>query len=408
MSIIVQKFGGSSVANVECIQNVAKIIKAEFQKGNKVIAVVSAMFGTTDNLISLCDSIHKASDKMSASEYDAVISSGEQISAGLVAMALINNGIKAVSMNGWQIGLKTDDSYSKARILGLYNKEKILQKLNNGFVVVVPGFQGISSEQRTTTLGRGGSDASAIAIAISIGAARCDIYKDVKGVYTTDPRICENARKIDHLSHEEMLEMSSTGSKVLQTRAVEMAMRHNFPINVRSTFDLSDLGTIISGEKVKKNDIISGISHTAKELLFSINRISNFKDFFSILLESLILHNIEIDILVTNEYQDGDKSFGDISFSLLLTDLHRLKIVIDSMKKLFSFETKINDDVVKISIVGSEINEYSGIAGRLFKALGKYNVPVLSIGSSPIKISTIIPAHFSEFAIKTIHDEFFK
>lgn len=407
MSIIVQKFGGSSVADINCIKGVAEIAKKEMENGNQVVVIVSAMFGTTDNLLQMCENIKPPIDSQSASEYDVVISSGEQVTAGLLSLAIQSIGVKSVSMSNWQIQLKTDSNYTKSRILAVDNVDEIKKNLNLGKIVVIPGFQGVSQENRSTTLGRGGSDTSAIAIAISLGAERCDIYKDVKGVFTADPRVCKNAKKIDKLSHEEMLELSSTGSKVLQTRAVEIAMRHNFDINVRSTFDLSDKGTIISGRFSESNNVVSGISHTTKEAMFTISEIENFNQFLSVFLQNLKEKNIGIDMIVTNEYEKDGKTLNDLTFSVLQSELSRLELATSQASKIFKFNSNVNKDVVKISIVGLKMEKEHGVASRMFSALLKHKIDILAISTSSIKVSVLTPSYFCELALRIIHDEFF-
>ncbi len=407
MAIIVQKFGGSSLADINCIRGVAEIIKHEALKGNQVVAVVSAMFGNTDNLLQMCREIRPAIDNQAVSEYDVVISSGEQIAAGLVSLALQNIGIAAMSLVNWQIKLRTDSSHTKARIESLENANEILKILASGKVIIVPGFQGISKNDRITTLGRGGSDTSAIAIAIALSAERCDIYKDVDGVYTADPKICTKAKKIDHLSHEEMLELSSTGSKVLQTRAVEIAMRHNFDIYVRSTFKLDNKGTVISSKNIAKSNTICGISHTLKEVMFSITEIENFVAFFDIFLENLEKENIEIDMIINNEYEKNGLELGDLTFAVLDSEVLRLEKIIAKMKDLFKFQTTVNREVAKISIIGAKIDSEKGIAAKMFHVVSKHSIQTLAISTSNIKVSILVSSIFAELAIRVIHDEFF-
>lgn len=408
--IIVQKFGGSSVADVEKIQNVAKIVQKEKNNSNSVVVVVSAMFGETDRLLGLCGEIRKSVDSHAMAEYDSVVASGEQVSAGLLALALQDIGIKAVSMCGWQAGLKTDEFHMKARINSIESSEKMLDLLNNDYVVVVAGFQGIAETNRITTLGRGGSDASAVALAISLNANRCDIYKDVDGVYTTDPRVCSAAKKIDNLSLEEMLELSSTGSKVLQVRAVEMAMRYGMTICVRSTFDLEKPGTMITKNTNPENlSLIAGISHTVNESVITVKKIENIAEFYVTAFGKFLSSNIGTDMIIQNEYLENDKSITDMTFVVNKSEFDRMKVALDEVKTNCAFsDISVQDDVAKISIVGVNMKNSPGITSKMFIALAKVSINVICISTSDIKISIIVERKYMELAVRTLHEVFFE
>ena len=407
--IVVQKFGGSSVADVEKIKNVAKIVKHQRDNGDKVVVVVSAMLGKTDELLSLCSGIRQNIDNDAMAEYDAVVASGEQVTAGLLALALQEIGVKAKSMCGWQIGLHTDSSYTKARITSIENVHILQQYLDSENVVVVAGFQGISDDGRISTLGRGGSDTSAIALGISLKADRCDIYKDVDGVYTSDPRICNRAQKIDTMSLEEMLEMSSTGSKVLQVRAVEMAMRYGMPIYVRSTFNLAMAGTMITKDGGSEGENLAGISHTVNESMITVSGIGDISKFYVEILGKFLQNNIGIDMLIQNEYLQDEASFSDITFVINKSEVERMRLTLEdfSGKNVFANFT-IQHDIAKISVVGASMRNISGVAAKIFTSLKSESIDILCVSTSDIKVSAVVKVKYIELALRTLHEVFFE
>lgn len=403
--IIVQKFGGSSLGTIEKIKNVAKIVEKEIKNGNKVITVVSAMQGETDKLLLMAREIANPTDLDLMSEYDVISSTGEQVSAGLLSLALQSIGIKAKSLLNWQIKLRTNSNYTNARIEEIVNSQLIIEELNSKDVIIIAGFQGITDKDRITTLGRGGSDTSAVAVAISVNAERCDIYKDVDGIYTADPRICSEAKKMDEITLEEMLELSSTGSKVLQVRSIELAMKYGMKMCVRSTFDLSKTGTLLVKElKSENKKPVTGISHTTNEALFYLFSRENFNLIEKELIFKLLNDNIHTDLIVRNSYSKNSKS---ISFTVNKSDLSRLNLIIEDLKfknKLLNWEIKEN--VCKISLVGFGMKKESGVIGRVFEVLSKFNIEILSVSTSDIKISLIVNSKYLELAVRLLHAEF--
>ena len=403
MAIIIQKFGGSSVADIEKINNVARIVQSEVKKKNQVVVVVSAMQGETDRLLGLANQILHPITSEAMSEYDVIASSGEQISAGLLALALQKIKIPAISMLGWQIKLNTTNDHTKGRIIKCSNIKLIQKHLKDKKVVVVAGFQGVTKNHRITTLGRGGSDTSAVAIGIAMNAKRCDIYKDVDGIFTTDPRICKEAKKIDKISIEEMLELSSTGSKVLQVRAVELAMKYNIDICVRPTFNVKNTGTILVSNDQKTKKIVTGISCSANENMINIYKIENSIKFYTELFNEFKTNKIDIDMIIQNE----DNEMSEMTFLANKIDLINIELILKKIKKIAKFDKMtVNENIAKISIVGAKMKNESGILSKTLLALMKNNIDQLAISTSDIKISIVVNEKEKENVVKILHKAF--
>ncbi len=395
------KFGGTSVGTVERIKSVAHRVKKEVLKGNKIIVVVSAMGDETNRLIDLVKSFSK---RYNASEYDTVISSGEQVTSGLLAIALNDININAKSYQAWQIPITTDDNFSKANIEKI-SKDKINFELDNGYVIVIPGFQG-TYKNRITTLGRGGSDTSAVAIAAAFKAGRCDIYTDVDGVYTADPRVVSNALKLETITFEEMLELASQGAKVLQTRSVALAMNYNVKLQVLSSFK-DKPGTFIIGERQKNMEktIISGITYTSNEAKITLFNVNDKPGQAAMIFGALADKGINVDMIVQTSTKDGEAT--DITFTVLQSDLLNAADIIVKLKPKIGYNKMIEDSKVsKVSVVGSGMRTKPGIAKTMFKTLADNNINIQVISTSEIKISVLISSDYTELAVRTLHDEF--
>ncbi len=402
MALIVQKYGGTSVGTIERIQAVAERIIATRDNGHQVVVVVSAMSGETNRLISLAKKIDST---LSTREMDVLVSTGEQVTIALLSMALHAQGAKAKSYTGAQIKMLTDDVHSKARIKDI--KSANMQKdLENGHIVVVAGFQGVDEQGNITTLGRGGSDTTAVAIAAVLKAKECQIYTDVDGVYTTDPRVEPKARKLDHITFEEMLEMASLGSKVLQIRSVEFAGKYNVPLRVLSSFEEGEgIGTLITTEgNEMEQAVISGIAFNRDEAQLTISGVPDQPGIASQILGSITEANIEIDMIVQNVGEDGSTDF---TFTVHRNDYDAaLKLLEGTGKKLKAKKTKGNDAIVKISIVGVGMRSHAGIASSMFAALAREGINILMISTSEIKISVVIDEKYLELGVRTLHSEF--
>ena len=401
MKLIVTKFGGTSVGTIDRIKSVAAKIKNEVNNGYNVIVVVSAMAGETNRLIKLVESL---TNDYRTSEYDTVISSGEQVTSGLLAIALNELGIKSKSYQAWQIPFETDNNFSKANIKEI-KKDKILFDLNDGYVIVVPGFQGVH-KNRVTTLGRGGSDTSAVALAAAFGAERCDIYTDVDGVYTADPRIVANALKLETITFEEMLELASQGAKVLQTRSVALAMNHNVKLQVLSSFE-NKTGTFIINERQKSMEetIISGITYTSNEAKITLFNVIDKPGQAAMIFGALADQGINVDMIVQTSTKDGEAT--DITFTVLKSDLLSTKEIIENLKNTIKFKNMVEDSKVsKISVVGSGMRTKPGVAKTMFKTLSDNNINIQVISTSEIKISVLVSSDYTELAVRTLHDAF--
>ncbi len=406
MALIVQKFGGTSVGDIARIQNVAKKVKAELDKKNQVIVVVSAMSGVTNQLVSYCNEVSALMSDESLAEYDAVIASGEQITCGLLALELQSMGYQARSFLGWQIPVVTDDVHSKARIDEIDGKF-LLEALKTHHVIVIAGFQGVNqATNRVTTLGRGGSDTSAVAIAAAVKADLCDIYTDVDGVYTTDPRITDRACKLNKIAYEEMLEMAYSGSKVLQTRSVAMAMSHNVRVRVLSSFQevTENSGTILvnNEEEIMERRVITGISYSKNDVRITLSRMPDHPGLSASIFGVLAKKEVNIDMIVQNASADG-KSV-DITFTTSKDELERAKAALDSVKNEVKYEQiSIDENVAKISVIGVGMVSHSGVAHTMFKTLADKGINILVISTSEIKISVLIAREYGELAVRVLH-----
>ncbi len=412
MTTVVMKFGGTSVANVERIRNVAQHVKREVDAGNRAAVVVSAMAGTTNQLVGW---VRETALLHDAREYDAIVASGENITAGLLAIALQSIGIQARSWQGWQIPVLTDSAHGAARIVEIPG-EKLRERLASGEVAVVTGFQGIEpSRNRIATLGRGGSDTSAVALAVALHADLCDIYTDVDGVYTTDPRVVPKARRLSRISYEEMLEMASLGSKVLQTRSVELAMVHRMRTRVLSSFTPPDespaahpdtwheIGTIVCDEdEIVEQQVVSGIAFSRDEAKITLRKIADRPGVAAAIFGPLADANINVDMIVQNLSTDGKST--DMTFTVLQTDLARsLDVVKSAAREIGHFDVESSGDVVKVSVIGIGMRSHAGVAARMFKALAEKGINIQAISTSEIKISVLIDRAYSELAVRTLH-----
>ena len=401
MARIVQKFGGTSVGDLDRIRNVAQRVKAEVDAGHEVAVVVSAMSGTTNQLVAWARDIGAIHD---AREYDTIVSTGEQVTVGLLAIALQNIGVDARSWLGWQVAVHTDDVHGAARIESI-DAEAISARLSSGQVAVVAGFQGIGTDGRITTLGRGGSDTSAVALAAALKADRCDIYTDVDGVYTTDPRIMPKARKLNHVTFEEMLEMASAGAKVLETRSVAMAMRHNVNLQVRSSFT-NEAGTMVVDED---NDMekqkISGIAYSRDEAKVTLVGLPDKPGIAATIFEELAENHINVDMIVQSASPDHSRT--DITFSVGALNVEKAVACLKKIKADLEYNDIVFDPgVAKVSIIGTAMRSQPGIAKTMFSVLAEKGVNLHVISTSEIKISVLIDADYTELAVRSLHDAF--
>ena len=398
MARIVQKFGGTSVADMDHIRNAALRTKAERDAGNEVVVVVSAMSGVTNRLVDYVNSIGSLHD---ASEYDTVVSSGEQISSGLMALTLQDMGVPARSWLSWQIPIETDATHGKARIRRIVADE-IAKRLGEGEVVVVAGFQGVSPDNRITTLGRGGSDISAVALAAALEAERCDIYTDVDGVYTCDPRIIASARKLDKITYEEMLEMASLGSKVLQTRSVEMAMNHRVCLQVRSSFDESPGTLVVDEDEVVEKEVVSGVTYSRDEAKITLVKVPDRPGVAASIFGPLADANINVDMIVQNVSDDGAST--DVTFTVVQDDLDRAKVVLEERRDELAYAELVPDpNVAKISVIGVGMRSHVGVAQQMFSTLAENGINIQVISTSEIKVSVLIEEKFTEQALRALH-----
>jgi aspartate kinase len=398
MARIVKKFGGTSVADVERIKAAAERVKREVDGGHQVAVVVSAMAGVTDQMVDLARSISSLHD---AREYDVVVSSGEQVTAGLTALALQDLGVTARSWMGWQVPIITDGAHGRARIQNI-DTQSLVDRLERGEVPVVPGFQGLGPDQRVTTLGRGGSDVSAVALAAALGADRCDIHTDVDGVYTTDPRIVAKARKLDKITYEEMLEMASVGAKVLQTRAVELAMKHGVRLCVCSSFSDEPGTLVVDEDEVVEQELISGIAYSRDEAKITLARVADRPGVAAAIFEPLADAGINVDMIVQNV--SASDNITDITFTVGKADLERTVLALEVQRTEMGFEDLVADsDVVKISIIGVGMRSHTGVAQRMFQTLAEKGINIQVISTSEIKISVLIAEEYTELAIRALH-----
>ena len=409
MGRLVMKFGGTSVANIDRIRNVARHVKREVDAGHDVAIVVSAMAGKTNELVEWC---RDASPMHDAREYDAVVASGEQVTSGLLAIVLQGMGIQARSWQGWQIAIKTSDAHASARILEIDGAEIVSRFKDRKEVAVIAGFQGINPQtNRITTLGRGGSDTSAVAIAAAIRADRCDIYTDVDGVYTTDPRVVPKARRLDKIAFEDMLELASLGAKVLQVRSVELGMVHNMPVFVRSSFDKPEdidphgtpPGTLIcSEEEIMESHVVTGIAFTKDEAQISLRQIEDKPGVAAAIFGPLADASINVDMIVQNVSEDGKTT--DLTFTVPAADYNRARETITAAKgKIGYARLDSATDVSKVSVIGSGMRSHAGVAAKAFQALADRRINIRAITTSEIKFSVLIDAAYTELAVRTLH-----
>ena len=403
MARLVMKFGGTSVANIERIRNVARHVKREVDAGHEVAVVVSAMSGKTNELVAWCQ---EAAPLYDPCEYDAVVASGELVTAGLLAIVLKSIGFNARSWQGWQIPLLTDDAHGTARILGL-DGEKIVSRFEDDEIAVVAGFQGIHAPTgRVTTLGRGGSDTSAVALAAAIRADRCDIYTDVDGVYTTDPRIVPKARRLDRVSFEEMLEMASLGAKVLQVRSVEVAMTHGVKLAVRSSFDDPDdahLGTLVCDEEdIVEQQVVTGIAFSRDEAQITLRRVADKPGVAAAIFGPLAEANINVDMII--QVVSDDTTTTDITFTVPTAEFARATAILKERAAAIGYSALSGtQDIVKVSAIGVGMRSHAGVAARAFKALAEKGINIRAITTSEIKFSVLIDEAYAELAVRTLH-----
>jgi aspartate kinase len=395
---VVMKFGGTSVANIERIRAVAQRVKREVDAGNEVAVVVSAMSGATNQLVAWCGELSPLYD---AREYDVVVASGEQVTCGLMAVALQTIGVNARSWLGWQIPIESDDAHGKARIQTI-RTEDMISRFKQGQVAVVAGFQGVGPDKRVTTLGRGGSDTSAVALAAALKADRCDIFTDVDGVYTTDPRIVAKARKLDKISYEEMLEMASVGAKVLQIRSVEMAMKHGVRLQVLSSFEDKPGTLVVDEDEIMEQELVSGIAYSRDEAKITLLKVADRPGIAASIFGPLADANINVDMIVQNVSESGDTT--DMTFTVSKADFERAKQVIEGQRNQVQFAGMIADsNVVKVSVIGVGMRSHAGIAQRMFKALAEKGINIQVISTSEIKISVLVAEEYTELAVRALH-----
>ena len=400
MALIIQKFGGTSVGTIDKIRHVAARVVATKKAGNDVIVVVSAMAGETDRLINLA---HEMIDKPDGREYDVMVSTGEQVSVALLSMAIQSMGDKALSLLGFQIKISTNSDFTKSRIEEI-DSEKITKELQKGNILVVAGFQGVDEQENITTLGRGGSDTTAVALAGVLKADVCEIYTDVEGVYTTDPTICPNARKLERIAYDEMLEMASLGAKVLHTRSVEFAKKHNVTIHVRSTFS-QNAGTMVMKEDTTMEKVlVSGVTYNKNEAKITVLRVPDKPGIASKIFTPISEANLNVDMIIQNVSEDG---FTDLTFTVPETDLkHALEVVSGVVKEIGAADVQCDKDIVKVSIVGVGMRSHAGVAAKMFNVLAGEGINIMMISTSEIKVSCIVNAKYTELAVRVLHDAF--
>ena len=416
MARIVMKFGGTSVADLDRIHNVARHVKREVDAGHQVAVVVSAMSGKTNELVGWVQGMPKVTGASSpfydAREYDTIVASGEQVTSGLLAIALQSMGVNARSWQGWQIPIRTDNAHGAARILDIPGDD-IIRRMGEGQVAVVAGFQGLGPDNRVATLGRGGSDTSAVAIAAAVKADRCDIYTDVDGVYTTDPRVEPKARRLKKIAFEEMLELASLGAKVLQVRSVELAMVHKVRTFVRSSFEdpdapgMSDVlnppGTLICDEdEIVEQEVVTGIAYAKDEAQISLRRVADRPGVSAAIFGPLAEAHINVDMIVQNISEDGSKT--DMTFTVPSADMDKALTVLEGAKEAVGFDVIQHESgLVKVSVIGIGMRSHAGVAASAFRALAEKGINIKAITTSEIKISILIDGPYAELAVRTLH-----
>jgi aspartate kinase len=401
MALVVQKYGGTSVGDIDRIRNVARRVIHTRDEGHRVVVVVSAMAGETDKLIRLARQVTPDPDER---EMDVLVSTGEQVTIALLAMTLKSMGCDAKSYLGFQIKIATDSAFGKARITGI-ESEKVLEDLRNGRVVVVAGFQGVDESENITTLGRGGSDTTAVAVAAAIRADVCEIYTDVDGVYTTDPNICPKARKLSRISYDEMLEMASLGAKVLQIRSVEFAKKYDVPIHVRSSFN-DNPGTIVcKEEREMERVVVSGVTYNKNEAKIEIMRVPDIPGVAAKLFKPIADANIVVDMII--QTSSTEKGCADLAFTIPKTDFSRaLQIVKEGVREIGGKEVLSDENIAKVSIIGVGMRSHSSVAAQMFSALAREGINIQMISTSEIKISCVIDSKYTELAVRALHDAF--
>ena len=402
MARIVMKFGGTSMAGIERIRHVANLVKREAEAGNQVVVVVSAMAGETDRLIHLC---REAAVRFDAREYDVVVASGEQVTSGLLAITLQGMGLNAKSYMGWQLPIRTTTAHAAA-LIDRIDVNVLERVFDDKGIAVIPGFQGVAEDGSLATLGRGGSDTSAVAIAAAAKADRCDIYTDVDGVYTTDPRIVPRARKIPIITYEEMLELASVGAKVLQTRSVGLAMRENIPIQVLSSFEDKPGTMVVADEAIEDSDmerqLVTGIAYDKNEARVTLTGLPDQPGAVAAIFTPLAKANVNVDMIVQSVPRAGQKS--DLTFTVPTASLAQTSDALEKLKAEIGFEEMLTDtDVVKVSAVGVGMRSNAGIAAQMFEALAGRGINILAITTSEIKVSVLIPEEYTELAVRVLH-----
>ena len=399
--MVVQKFGGTSVGDIERIKNVARRVAKTKDQGNDVVVVVSAMAGETDRLIGLAKQLAEIPDER---EMDLLLSSGERVSSALLAIALKEMGYKARSFTGRQAGFVTDEAHTKARIKRIEAKN-VLEALKRGEIAVVAGFQGVAElSQDVTTLGRGGSDTTAVALAAALNADVCEIYTDVKGVYTADPRIVPDARKLDRICFEEMLEMASAGAKVLQVRSVEIGMKYNIPIHVRSSFEEEEGTMVVPFTKDMEEVLVSAVTHDKNQARITVIDVPDRPGIAKSIFKPLAEANINVDVIVQNVSHEG---LTDLSFTVAETDLPKaVKVIEDVVKEIGAKGYTADERIAKVSIVGVGMRSHPGVAAKMFETLANEGINILMISTSEIKVSCIIEDKYTELAVRALHDAF--
>jgi aspartate kinase len=401
MAVIVQKFGGTSVADLDRIRAVANRVAATLREGHQVAVVVSAMAGVTNQLVAWVRDAHADCD---AREYDAVVSTGEQVTTGLLALALNNLGIPARSWLGWQLPIDTDGAHGRARITAIETAE-LRRGLESGAVQVVAGFQGRSADNRVTTLGRGGSDITAVALAAALRAERCDIYTDVDGVYTSDPRIVAKARKLDKITYEEMLEMASLGAKVLHTRSVELAMKHNVRLQVLSSFSDEPGTLVVDEDEIVEQELVSGITYSRDEAKITLVRVPDRPGVAASIFGPLSDAEVNVDMIVQNVSEDGKAT--DLTFTVAKGDLKAAVAVVEGHKGELGYAALVPDpNVVKVSVIGVGMRSHAGVAKTMFETMAAKGINIQVISTSEIKISVLIAEEYTELALRALHSAY--
>jgi len=400
MALVVQKYGGTSVADINKMEDVARRVLKSKEAGNDIIVVLSAMAGETDRLIQLA---YKAADEPDGREYDALISTGEQLTVTLLCIILNRMGFRAKSLLGYQVKIVTDRSYSKARIFHIDTK-KICKELKKGTIVVVAGFQGVDKDGNITTLGRGGSDTSAVALAAALKADVCEIYTDVDGIYTADPNICRKAKRLNRISYDEMLEMARAGAKVLQPRSVELAKKYEVPVYVRSSFT-DEGGTLVTKEDVEmEREVVCGVTYDRDQAKITVVHVPDRPGIAARLFTPLAHHNIMVDMIIQNA---SVESYTDLTFTVSRKEIKKAyELVEEVAKEIGANRVEIDADVSKISIIGVGMISHSGVAAKMFSSLAKEGVNILMISTSEIKISCVIQEKYTELAVSALHDAF--